>query len=55
MALAEGTGDVQQSAAPAAPVEKPEPEIVYVEVPVENHLQMTVVLNMKFFMPRIMN
>ena len=33
--LAEGTGDVQQSAAPAAPVEKPEPEIVYVEVPVE--------------------
>ena len=35
LALAEGTGDVQQSAAPAAPVEKPEPEIVYVEVPVE--------------------
>ena len=35
LALAEGAGDVQQSAAPAAPVEKPEPEIVYVEVPVE--------------------
>lgn len=35
LALAEGTGDVQQSAAPAAPVEKSEPEIVYVEVPVE--------------------
>ena len=35
LALAEGTGDVQQSAAPDAPVEKPEPEIVYVEVPVE--------------------
>lgn len=35
LALAEGAGDAQQSAAPAAPVEKPEPEIVYVEVPVE--------------------
>lgn len=35
LALAEGAGDSQQSAAPAAPVEKPEPEIVYVEVPVE--------------------
>ena len=36
LALAEGAGDSQQSVAPAAPVEKPEPEIVYVEVPVEN-------------------
>ena len=35
LALAEGAGDSQQSVAPAAPVEKPEPEIVYVEVPVE--------------------
>ena len=33
LALAEG--DSQKSVAPAAPVEKPEPEIVYVEVPVE--------------------
>ena len=33
LALAEGAGDSQQSVAPAAPVEKPEPEIVYVEVP----------------------
>lgn len=35
LALAEGAGDSQQSVAPAAPVEKLEPEIVYVEVPVE--------------------
>lgn len=35
LALAEGAGDSQQSVAPAAPVEKPEPKIVYVEVPVE--------------------
>ena len=35
LALAEGAGASQQSVAPAAPVEKPEPEIVYVEVPVE--------------------
>ena len=35
LALAEGAGDSQQSVAPAAPVEKQEPEIVYVEVPVE--------------------
>ena len=35
LALAEGAGDSQQSVAPAAPVEKPEPEIVYVAVPVE--------------------